>query len=944
MRAIRSMLVALSWIGIGGTCLLYAQAAQAPVFRSGIEVMEVDVTVVDGKGMPVRDLRAPEFTVTVDGQPRRVISAEFISDSSTPGEPAPKERDPYVSNNTDRRPGRLIMLVIDRNNIDTHTLRGATEALKSFVSNIAPDDRVSLVTIPPPGPNVDFTTNRAQVLEAITRIMGQDDRFLSRFNVSDYEAITFENRSNPIVTQRLLFRACGDTDPNTMSPCDRDVEQEALTIATHIRQLTAQSVAGLGALLRSLRDVEGSKSMIVLSQGLMIDGSQADATALATLAAEARVNVNVLMFATQLGSASESRISETASQDRDLREAGLEAFAARSRGTLFRVVTNPLYIFERLRHEISSHYMLGVEPTERDRDGRPHQIRVEVGRKGVEVRARRQVQYAVRTPNNWSRDVVMARVLRSPAAATELPMRFSTYTFRDTAPGKVKLILAAEIDPESMEKELDLAIGFAVFDSVGKVALAGQERKIYSANTTLPIRYELAVGVDPGNYRVRLAAVDMAGKSGSVEREVTAFGMTNHEFALGDLVLNSVRPGANNDLRTPVVLQVSEGQLAAFTELYTNSPGALDDTKVVFEVADTADGPALQTSDAEFRERPDKTARQALALVPVGALPPGRYIARAIISRGGQNVGKLSRPFDVVPGARAANATGAGAPGAASGAAGAAGAPAASGVMGAGGALVTGIVIGARPTAFKKEDVLTPDMLRAVYELMDKNHPAAKTATARARAGKIEGTALMALDAGDQNAGSILRGLELLMKGQLDPAANQFGVALRNAPDAPIASFYLGACYAAAGRDKEAVASWERARAAQLQLPALQTVLADGWLRLGRPADALEPLREALAREPQNDSIRRNLAIAQSHLGLHEQAYPTVVPFLDKNPSDVDALLVALHALYQVHVEGKTIGSADEDKTKAAAYSRAYLAAKGPHSALVEKWAEFLQK
>jgi tetratricopeptide (TPR) repeat protein len=202
----------------------------------------------------------------------------------------------------------------------------------------------------------------------------------------------------------------------------------------------------------------------------------------------------------------------------------------------------------------------------------------------------------------------------------------------------------------------------------------------------------------------------------------------------------------------------------------------------------------------------------------------------------------------------------------------------------------------------------------------------------------------MALDAGDQAAGSILRGLELLMKGQLDPAANQFGVAMRNAPDAPIASFFLGACYAAAGRDKEAVSAWERARAAQLPLPALQAVLADGWLRLGRPADAVEPLRQVLAREPQNLDVRKNLAIAQSFLGLHEQAYPTVVPYLDKNPSDVDALLIALHALYQVRVEGKSIGSVEEDRTQAAMYARAYLAAKGQHSALVEKWAEFLQK
>ena len=242
---------------------------------------------------------------------------------------------------------------------------------------------------------------------------------------------------------------------------------------------------------------------------------------------------------------------------------------------------------------------------------------------------------------------------------------------------------------------------------------------------------------------------------------------------------------------------------------------------------------------------------------------------------------------------------------------------------------MTGVVVAVRPMVFKKEQVLTPEMLRAAFEVIDKNHPAAKAAIARARSGKIEGTAMMALDAGDQSAGSILRGIELLMKGDLNPAANQFGVALRNAPDAPIASFFLGACYAAAGRDKEAVSAWERARAAKLQLPALQVILADGLLRLGQPADALEPLREALDRQPQNDDIRRNLAVAQSHLGLHEQAYPTIVPFLDRNPNDADALMIALHALYQVHIEGKTIGSADEDKAKAATYARAYADCEG---------------
>ena len=202
----------------------------------------------------------------------------------------------------------------------------------------------------------------------------------------------------------------------------------------------------------------------------------------------------------------------------------------------------------------------------------------------------------------------------------------------------------------------------------------------------------------------------------------------------------------------------------------------------------------------------------------------------------------------------------------------------------------------------------------------------------------------MALDAGDQAAGSILRGLEFLSKGQLDPAATQFGVALRNPADSSIAAFYLGACFAAVGRDAEAVAAWGRARAAQLQMPNLQIVLADGWLRLGQPAKALDPLKEALDRQPQNDAVRKNLAIAQSHLGLHEQAYPTIMPYLQKNPNDADALMVALYALYQVHAEGKTLVGVEQDHARAAEYAKAYAAANGPMQALVEKWAEFLAR
>jgi hypothetical protein len=43
-------------------------------------------------------------------------------------------------------------------------------------------------------------------------------------------------------------------------------------------------------------------------------------------------------------------------------------------------------------------------------------------------------------------------------------------------------------------------------------------------------------------------------------------------------------------------------------------------------------------------------------------------------------------------------------------------------------------------------------------------------------------------------------------------------------------------------------------------------------------------------------------------------------------------------------MEGKTIGSAEQDGVKAAAYARAYAGGKGPLLPLVEKWAEFLSR
>ena len=59
-------------------------ATQKPqtTFRSGLDVIAVDVQVIDRNGVPVPGLGPDKFEVTINGRRRRVLSAELIESRS----------------------------------------------------------------------------------------------------------------------------------------------------------------------------------------------------------------------------------------------------------------------------------------------------------------------------------------------------------------------------------------------------------------------------------------------------------------------------------------------------------------------------------------------------------------------------------------------------------------------------------------------------------------------------------------------------------------------------------------------------------------------------------------------------------------------------------------------------------------------------------------------
>ena len=81
LAGVVTVTVGAAFFAIEGPALSAQQAApdqQPPAFRSGVEVVTVDVGVVDKQGRPMRGLTAADFVVTVAGQQRRVVTAEFV--------------------------------------------------------------------------------------------------------------------------------------------------------------------------------------------------------------------------------------------------------------------------------------------------------------------------------------------------------------------------------------------------------------------------------------------------------------------------------------------------------------------------------------------------------------------------------------------------------------------------------------------------------------------------------------------------------------------------------------------------------------------------------------------------------------------------------------------------------------------------------------------------
>jgi VWFA-related protein len=320
---------------------------EQPTFRTGVDLVRVDVSVTGRNEEAVADLQASDFLITEDDVPQRVETAQFIR---LTGQHDDNGRDLTIRNREHglveaaRGDVRLFALFLDDYHIDSHpatTLR-LRRALESFVDSLQPTD---LVVVMDPLTTLDSVT--------FTR-----DKWLLRERIR-----TFKGRRGELMPVRSAV-------------------EEAQLAQRNVWELRAAvSLSALEALVTHLGGLrEDRKSVIFVSQGPPVGrpGSPNYPRLESAVRAANRGNVTVhVLDPRPLGSAPFG---------------GAEALARLSADTGGRSIVNSNTPWDRVEQvfaDASAYYLVGYSPVRELTDGKFHRIEVRVRRSSVRVTSRR---------------------------------------------------------------------------------------------------------------------------------------------------------------------------------------------------------------------------------------------------------------------------------------------------------------------------------------------------------------------------------------------------------------------------------------------------------------------------------------------------------------------------------------------------------------------------
>jgi VWFA-related protein len=383
-----------------------SSAQQPPTFRSGVALVQIDVTVLDKKRRPVTGLTAADFTVKEDGIERPITAftaVDLPGDTPAPeaaavpapiAAPAPgattvavpaATAHPPVAASPEGAPGRLVAILMDRSTPPGEPTIVARHIADAVVDQLGPADQAAVLYTGFGEPQ-EFTSDRALLHETIAR--------------SDPSAVLSDE------AKRINAQLGGPIDPMTTGACycGLCVPETIAHVAESVQDAPQRKVLffvghdmafqssrdDCGFLLRKARERMVRAIDVANLTVHVIDPSGLETVTCAGKADCAGGVGSVLVPGRGRVSAAFNRhLQESArlatNSERTATHMTIPAFTG---GRTVLNTNTPWAAVPSIFAESATYYLIAIQPRHTAADGSYHRLEVKVNRRGVQVRAR----------------------------------------------------------------------------------------------------------------------------------------------------------------------------------------------------------------------------------------------------------------------------------------------------------------------------------------------------------------------------------------------------------------------------------------------------------------------------------------------------------------------------------------------------------------------------
>jgi VWFA-related protein len=635
-------------------------APQTPVFKTSVDLLQVDVSVLDRAGRPVEGLTAADFTLLENGASQEIANFLAVRGPSPETGSAAWVRDvpPDVHTNV-LRDGRLFALVIDDATMpfDLRTLANVRRIARQVIDRLGPGDQVAVVYTRDSRRSMDFTSDRVRLLANVQALSAgtaytdpQSDTWSYFSSVRTLAQVSSLLARVPQRRKALIYVSTG-------------VPVNYETVANFV-PLSTSRLTGIGEeamsedLVQSVMDFVDSRPQeaygsamedaFVRAQHGNVNIYSIDPAGLGGLQAylEKRNSMQQADRITRAGSMTPVRPNpldayHSARLSRDF----LRTVAENSGGRAI-LETNDLEGgVAQIFRENSSYYLLGYRSTREPGDRRIRKVDVQVRRPDTTAHTRNAYFDPRSRPRrtDLTPELQLANAISGVVALNDLPLQVSAMPFAGPDRKTALVVVGVGIhhpvpgDVGALVNER-LQLQATALTSRGQPkATQGELAELkFRSGVGEDARYEVLtrLALPPGRYQLRVAAQSsLLGRNGSVYTEIDVPDFNSGAIQMSGLIL-SAEPGwrlAPVDwvagvlpaLPTTVREFESTTDVRVLARVYERTHEALVRAAITDETGSTVFTRDTPLETVRFTSQ--GSADYQLSL-PISRLKPGRYL------------------------------------------------------------------------------------------------------------------------------------------------------------------------------------------------------------------------------------------------------------------------------------------------------------------------------